>query len=143
MIRRPPRSTRTDTLFPYTTLFRSVGAARARAVPPLRGADRPPPRPRRTRIRPDRRRRAFGDAGDGGMDLGAVRLAAAAARAARRAAFLVARPAQRAARDRWPAARGTSARHGAARSLDRRHRGRPAPRARRLGLSPQIGRAHV
>src|SRR3546814_5319197 len=32
MIRRPPRSTRTDTLFPYTTLFRSerrgVGAAR-------------------------------------------------------------------------------------------------------------------
>src|SRR3546814_3655183 len=29
MIRRPPRSTRTDTLFPYTTLFRS-SAARAR-----------------------------------------------------------------------------------------------------------------
>src|SRR3546814_619123 len=30
MIRRPPRSTRTDTLFPYTTLFRSVdiGAAK-------------------------------------------------------------------------------------------------------------------
>src|SRR3546814_4433161 len=27
MIRRPPRSTRTDTLFPYTTLFRSVGYA--------------------------------------------------------------------------------------------------------------------
>src|SRR3546814_4119355 len=26
MIRRPPRSTRTDTLFPYTTLFRSRGA---------------------------------------------------------------------------------------------------------------------
>src|SRR3546814_17099627 len=26
MIRRPPRSTRTDTLFPYTTLFRSCGA---------------------------------------------------------------------------------------------------------------------
>src|SRR3546814_12728085 len=25
MIRRPPRSTRTDTLFPYTTLFRSMG----------------------------------------------------------------------------------------------------------------------
>src|SRR3546814_1008986 len=31
MIRRPPRSTRTDTLFPYTTRFRSAG---------LRGADR-------------------------------------------------------------------------------------------------------
>src|SRR3546814_2860061 len=27
MIRRPPRSTRTDTLFPYTTLFRSVPRA--------------------------------------------------------------------------------------------------------------------
>src|SRR3546814_14620553 len=27
MIRRPPRSTRTDTLFPYTTLFRSSGKA--------------------------------------------------------------------------------------------------------------------
>src|SRR3546814_17340727 len=31
MIRRPPRSTRTDTLFPYTTLFRSRRYARARA----------------------------------------------------------------------------------------------------------------
>src|SRR3546814_2654519 len=30
MIRRPPRSTRTDTLFPYTTLFRSLGAAHSR-----------------------------------------------------------------------------------------------------------------
>src|SRR3546814_6590611 len=29
MIRRPPRSTRTDTLFPYTTLFRSLGGERA------------------------------------------------------------------------------------------------------------------
>src|SRR3546814_4490274 len=28
MIRRPPRSTRTDTLFPYTTLFRSRGRPR-------------------------------------------------------------------------------------------------------------------
>src|SRR3546814_4682788 len=27
MIRRPPRSTRTDTLFPYTTLFRSIDQA--------------------------------------------------------------------------------------------------------------------
>src|SRR3546814_9356063 len=33
MIRRPPRSTRTDTLFPYTTLFRS-------ALPPRRGHHR-------------------------------------------------------------------------------------------------------
>src|SRR3546814_10628911 len=29
MIRRPPRSTRTDTLFPYTTLFRSIVADEA------------------------------------------------------------------------------------------------------------------
>src|SRR3546814_8966552 len=36
MIRRPPRSTRTDTLFPYTTLFRS------RASPPR---SPPPPAP--------------------------------------------------------------------------------------------------
>src|SRR3546814_11445149 len=34
MIRRPPRSTRTDTLFPYTTLFRS----NPRDLPPLAGA---------------------------------------------------------------------------------------------------------
>src|SRR3546814_8378115 len=31
MIRRPPQSTRTDTLFPYTTLFRSVAALRRTA----------------------------------------------------------------------------------------------------------------
>src|SRR3546814_11120159 len=31
MIRRPPRSTRTDTLFPYTTLFRSEGARKTLA----------------------------------------------------------------------------------------------------------------
>src|SRR3546814_4921055 len=44
MIRRPPRSTRTDTLFPYTTLFRSP---RRRRLPPRlpahgdRGGQRP------------------------------------------------------------------------------------------------------
>src|SRR3546814_10577665 len=36
MIRRPPRSTRTDTLFPYTTLFRSIGEPPA---PTLIGPD--------------------------------------------------------------------------------------------------------
>src|SRR3546814_4675241 len=40
MIRRPPRSTRTDTLFPYTTLFRSgwhiASFARVRQNPPPR-----------------------------------------------------------------------------------------------------------
>src|SRR3546814_11645844 len=42
MIRRPPRSTRTDTLFPYTTLFRSSAALLIRLgqggeAPPHRG----------------------------------------------------------------------------------------------------------
>src|SRR3546814_16761167 len=32
MIRRPPRSTRTDTLFPYTTLFRSDGARKGGVI---------------------------------------------------------------------------------------------------------------
>src|SRR3546814_4411820 len=35
MIRRPPRSTRTDTLFPYTTLFRSLLAPAHEEVAPL------------------------------------------------------------------------------------------------------------
>src|SRR3546814_3413505 len=34
MIRRPPRSKRTDTLFPYTTLFRSKDVAWARSLIP-------------------------------------------------------------------------------------------------------------
>src|SRR3546814_7052672 len=45
MILRPPRSTRTDTLFPYTTLFRSSRA------------DHPPPQ----RNRPAARARRIGD----------------------------------------------------------------------------------
>src|SRR3546814_10734816 len=41
MIRRPPRSTRTDTLFPYTTLFRSLRALQgARHQPRLRSRRR-------------------------------------------------------------------------------------------------------
>src|SRR3546814_19150779 len=66
MIRRPPRSTRTDTLFPYTTLFRShrrrmgIVAARRRIIPATErveavgGADRARcDRPRRTVVRPE------------------------------------------------------------------------------------------
>src|SRR3546814_1276050 len=56
MIRRPPRSTRTDTLFPYTTLFRS-----SRPSPRRRGSGRggtgstaPPRPPRRGPPRPPR-----------------------------------------------------------------------------------------
>src|SRR3546814_12083976 len=37
MIRRPPRSTRTDTLFPYTTLFRSASPSCRKALLPVIG----------------------------------------------------------------------------------------------------------
>src|SRR3546814_1254136 len=37
MIRRPPRSTRTDTLFPYTTLFRSANDSSSTKRPGLGG----------------------------------------------------------------------------------------------------------
>src|SRR3546814_13927168 len=52
MIRRPPRSTRTDTLVPYTTLFRSdrLRPLRAHAVG-RRPLDARPRRPARTRSR--------------------------------------------------------------------------------------------
>src|SRR3546814_8053509 len=43
MIRRPPRSTRTDTLFPYTTLFRSNTASSTTHLS-LNGARRTAPR---------------------------------------------------------------------------------------------------
>src|SRR3546814_1341893 len=56
MIRRPPRSTRTDTLFPYTTLFRS---AQAKRLPVLilriaHGPMVPPPDGRRQQAGADR-----------------------------------------------------------------------------------------
>src|SRR3546814_6659658 len=62
MIRRPPRSTRTDTLFPYTTLFRS-----GRRAPAGRGG--------RGGLRRLRRRRQ--GAGDGAGGIGGGRLRAA------------------------------------------------------------------
>src|SRR3546814_10430525 len=41
MIRRPPRSTRTDTLFPYTTLFRSWNSSAVRGLKPYLCERRP------------------------------------------------------------------------------------------------------
>src|SRR3546814_16641624 len=71
MIRRPPRSTRTDTLFPYTTLFRSPAASdRAREVSHVAAADHP--------------RRAL--CGVGGGEGSALRGAAAGRRPGRRRA---------------------------------------------------------
>src|SRR3546814_16758749 len=55
MIRRPPRSTRTDTLFPYTTLFRSPHQEPAHAV-------ERPGEPQRTLCR-DARRAGLGRPG--------------------------------------------------------------------------------
>src|SRR3546814_2162894 len=49
MIRRPPRSTRTDTLFPYTTLFRSYGFKQVDGLPRGRRSGTTPPRRRRRR----------------------------------------------------------------------------------------------
>src|SRR3546814_16509942 len=43
MRRRPPRSTRTDTLFPYPTLFRSIGSALAQRLRRRPPADQPQP----------------------------------------------------------------------------------------------------
>src|SRR3546814_6665196 len=43
MIRRPPRSTRTDTLFPYTTLFRSTPRRRHRSRRSKHLPPAPPP----------------------------------------------------------------------------------------------------
>src|SRR3546814_1352326 len=75
MIRRPPRSTRTDTLFPYTTLFRSVGGAqprlyvpdllrrRQRDLSPVGDARDDPVRACRHRFRLYRRRRPGGAVG--------------------------------------------------------------------------------
>src|SRR3546814_18904858 len=60
MRRRPPRSTRTDTLFPYTTLFRS---------PPARRDDRRAVRRLPDAWTPDRR--SAGDRGDARQGRGA------------------------------------------------------------------------
>src|SRR3546814_10306308 len=42
MRRRPPRSTRTDTLFPYTTLVRSNVACNTPIAPPMCGEEKQP-----------------------------------------------------------------------------------------------------
>src|SRR3546814_6321616 len=55
MIRRPPRSTRTDTLFPYTTLFRSGRGRRGRPPPARRHRPRAPAPPAGGRQAPRRK----------------------------------------------------------------------------------------
>src|SRR3546814_6785316 len=63
-IRRPPRSTRTDTLFPYTTLFRSL-----RRLPVRAGAD---PQAAPAAGRADRSRRRDASEGETRMNAQAI-----------------------------------------------------------------------
>src|SRR3546814_6193626 len=72
MIRRPPRSTRTDTLFPYTTLFRSPARhqSRRRRDPDRAGLPDAGPAAQRRSPLPDAaegRRRALGAGPPGGQ----------------------------------------------------------------------------
>src|SRR3546814_3190267 len=84
MIRRPPRSTRTDTLFPYTTLFRSDAVRAPQAHPEARPAspsrsERSPRRvpPRRHRQEPPQNGQASSDAGPGSCRLKLTKAAVA------------------------------------------------------------------
>src|SRR3546814_4512095 len=52
MIRRPPRSTRTDTLFPYTTLFRGIHRSRILRIVARHGAQHDGAVAHRARHRP-------------------------------------------------------------------------------------------
>src|SRR3546814_15407590 len=87
MIRRPPRSTRTDTLFPYTTLFRSLGDHRR---PPdldqprtrllgRAGGGSPATKPAGQRPRRAHRRRTDGGGRSAQSDLGDPAMAVAGA----------------------------------------------------------------
>src|SRR3546814_14786238 len=76
MIRRPPRSTRTDTLFPYTTLFRSRQADDVRQAPALVLDE--------DRERIERPAGLAVDIGRHGVRLGGVRLALVVAATAHR-----------------------------------------------------------
>src|SRR3546814_10348461 len=87
MIRRPPRSTRTDTLFPYTTLFRSPAKSsadgisrrpgRPTAVEQQTGATMPPstPSPQSPRHRVPVSRRTVAGLGALALTVGGIALA--------------------------------------------------------------------
>src|SRR3546814_6357989 len=144
MIRRPPRSTRTDTLFPYTTLFRSLdegaidgieAALRRQADDPLADVDQP--------VHPVARLAEGGaGAGDlavhrlqGGDEAAALLVDARRALGDRRGVFLDA--ADRLADDAHRLADGL----GAAAHRFRAAGGRVALGDELLGLIRQLGRA--
>src|SRR3546814_9353899 len=150
MIRRPPRSTRTDTLFPYTTLFRS---ARGRGDISDRNhqlADRAAVAELGDRLAAVGEREAFGDARsdlallpqlEQPRDIGAVALRLArdegAPEDAGDVAALEQRQVERQARD----ARGEADDEIAALPRDRAQRGFGIVAADRI--IDEIGRAHV
>src|SRR3546814_10174588 len=123
MIRRPPRSTRTDTLFPYTTLFRS------RAAPDVRRHRRLSPVAARGLARRDRRRARHGS------DTAEVQARTPAARRDGAVARQRRTPPRSLDRRRHAAAAGDARRDA---GLTGKARSRPQPAA-----TIQIGRAHV
>src|SRR3546814_1776253 len=137
MIRRPPRSTRTDTLFPYTTLFRSAvpcaGSGVRRRRPVARVLRRPLPPDRRSRAaepglrEPRRRPLGSGAAAAGG------RLAAGGGLCRR------GRPLRALGTARAGTAPDMTASAFPGRSADTPPPPPPAPGR----VAPEIGRAHV
>src|SRR3546814_2063074 len=72
MIRRPPRSTRTDTLFPYTTLFRACRRSTCRSAPSCCGCWARSRCSRRRGVQPGCRRRKQRDRSDPISTVGAA-----------------------------------------------------------------------
>src|SRR3546814_3645967 len=124
MIRRPPRSTRTDTLFPYTTLFRSQ--AQAGELPA---------------------RRRWKEVAVAGANVAGGRRAAAAAQHVLPAHELAVVLAQRAGQRAEAWIRGVGRRrplpHVAEQLLQARAVVFGSLRVQRAGIGEKIGRAHV
>ena len=120
----------------------AVGAGRAGTLPVVRRAHRPFSCPRGDGRGAAWRRGAGADARRGGLAVGGVRLVAAAARAARCAPLVAARPADAAACRRRPVAGGAADGDAPARPLDSRAGGRAAAGAAGMGLAAPGARGH-
>src|SRR3546814_1644638 len=122
MIRRPPRSTRTDTLFPYTTLFRSPHPHHL-SLPPVHGGGRAAERRPQFAV-PFRSGGRRADPAQCHLHRRAGRGAAVLRRPARPGDDLGGLRRRRSA-VRLPRARGPARRHGAAPSAPAPHPRRP------------------
>src|SRR3546814_17208700 len=107
MIRQPPRSTRTDTLFPYTTLFRSIQPT-LRLHPPRHQESGEPVEPRRAQRRTPCRQPRFPRRHD--RDAAGIGRADERSARATVAAPFGRKPRRGARRDRYPAATRTRTR---------------------------------